>query len=85
MFLETDDCDDGCDVSNTTLTLDVLQHRPSWHATWTVDDTLYFLGNEGKRRKLVHPIEEFDPDPSSGLREPIGISLNAHYVIDSSL
>ncbi len=81
IFLETD-CDE-CDVSNPTLTGDVLQNRPSWHATWTVDDTLYFLGNEGKRRKLVHPIEEFDP--VSGLRQPIGISLNAHYIIDSSL
>jgi hypothetical protein len=82
VFLDTA-CE--CDASNPLLPNTVIQDVSSWHASWTVDDTVYLIGNEGKRRKLVHPIEEFDPDPGSGLREPIGIRLDAHYHVDSSL
>lgn len=53
------------------------------YETWTIDDTFYVLGTEGKRRKVRHPIEEFDP--ATGVRTPLGISLEDHPGIDSSL
>lgn len=59
------------------------QDFSAWTATWTVEDTFYVLGTEGKGRKLRHPIEEFDP--WTGERRPLGISLDNHPRIDSSL
>ncbi len=59
------------------------QNFSAWTATWTIDDTFYVLGTAGKGRKLRHPIEEFDP--GDGTRRPLGISLNDHPGIDSSL
>jgi hypothetical protein len=79
----TPSCDDSCDPSAPLLTDDVIQDVPSWHASWTGNNTVLLLGNEGKRRKLVHPIEEFDP--ILGLRTPLGIKLGSHPRIDSAL
>ena len=56
---------------------------PAWTATWTEESTFYLLGTEGKGRKLKHPIEEFDP--VTGERRSLGISLDDHPGIDSSL
>ena len=74
-----------CDPSNPVLPPSVIQDVSSWHASWTVQNTVLLLGKQGKGRKLVHPIEEFEPDPSSGLRTPLGITLEDHPIIDSSM
>jgi hypothetical protein len=59
------------------------QDFSAWTATWTEEDTFYVLGTEGKGRKLKHPIEEFDP--LTGARRSLGISIENHPGIDSSL
>jgi hypothetical protein len=59
------------------------QNFPAWAATWTADETMYVLGTEGKGRNLRFPIQEFDP--ATGMRTSLGISLNDHPWIDSSL
>ena len=61
----------------------VLQDFTGWSARWTVDDTLYVVGSAGKGRKLRHPIDEFFP--LTGDRVGLGISMDAHFLIDSSL
>ena len=71
-------------VPNSPYEADGLsQNFSAWTATWTINDTFYVLGTEGKGRKLRHPIEEFNP--LTGMRQPLGISLNDHPGIDSSL
>lgn len=71
-------------VPNSPYEADGLsQNFSAWTATWTIKDTFYVLGTAGKGRKLRHPIEEFDP--GKGTRRPLGISLNDHPGIDSSL
>lgn len=61
----------------------LAQDFHAWSASWTVNDTIYVLGTSGKRRKMVHPIEEVDP--TTGERTSLGISLTDHPAIDSSL
>ena len=69
----------GCPCEAAGLSQDFA----AWNATWTVDNTLYVVGTAGKGHHLSFPIGEFDP--STGVRESLGISLGAHPIIDSSL
>jgi len=79
IILDTNDTSVNCPCEATGFS----QNFSAWTATWTVDDTFYVLGTAGKGRKLRHPIEEFDP--VTGVRQPLGITLNDHPGIDSSL
>ena len=79
IILDTNDIGVNCPCEAAGLS----QNFSAWTATWTINDTFYVLGTEGKGRKLRHPIEEFNP--LTGMRQPLGISLNDHPGIDSSL
>jgi hypothetical protein len=75
----------SCGVTDPLPPNNLAQDLSSWYVSWTVDNTVLLLGNEGRRRKLKHPMFEFDPFDPSGVREPLGIVLGDHPPIDSSL
>jgi len=80
VIFDTNDIGGACPSETAEF---YYQDFSAWTATWTEEDTFYVLGTEGKGRKLKHPIEEFDP--VTGTRRSLGISLENHGGIDSSL
>lgn len=83
VFLDLKQC--PCDPKNPILSeeLSLGQSVMTWHSSWTTDDKVLMIGNEGKGRKLKHPV--FELNPFTGETSILDITLDAHYNIDSNL